>query len=264
MSWLLVAVLVILFVVSLVMLPYAIARFFLHPHTSEETEALSGSIVFRMGLLHGLILALIFSQELTDLVDVRNTSAKEAAAAADIFYDLDRYDPVASRSLRHSLAEYVHTVIHEEWGMLSQGQLSQRAWDLWEEVYMGVLDLAPESLRHESLRARMLQDIETISESRYVRGADSNSGVSGLFWFIAVLGTVFIVLPYFVFSARKVNLLLLLTFAVYNALVVYTIFAMSNPYSPPGATTPSAFVEVFSDDMEHLLINTQDTSELGE
>jgi hypothetical protein len=249
---------VILSVVFLVFAPYAAARFLLRAHARDETETLSNSIIVRIASLHGLILALIFAQEQANMNDLRHTNAREAAAVADVFYDLDRYDPVGNARLRRAMAEYVRVVIDEEWEMLADGHLSQRAWDSWQLAYMGILDLTPVNPRQQTLRERMLADIETISESRNLREAGAIGGVTRLFWIVAVVGVVFVVVPFFVFPARKVNLLLLLSFAVYNGVVIYTIFALSHPFSPPGAVKPAPFVEVFRHDMGELLARTND------
>lgn len=256
-SILLTAAIIVLSVVLLVVAPYAVTRYFFRRHAEEDTGTLSSSIIFRTASLHGLILALVFAQEQVNVVDLRRTTAREAAAVADIFYDLNRYDSVGNQPLRRALAEYVRIVISEEWEALADGHLSQRAWDLWDEVYTGILDFHPKDPRQEALRERMLHDIETISESRNIRSADSASGVTALFWFVAILGIVFVVLPYFVFPARKVNLLLLGSFAAYNGVVIFTILSLTNPYSPPRAVTPGPFVEIFNGDMKTILATDQ-------
>ncbi len=149
----------------------------------EETRQLSDSVIFLTTMLHSLVLALVFAQEQINVVELRQTSAREAGAIADIFYDLDRYEAGGNRELRRALAEYVQTLIDEEWDLLEKAQLSQRCWDLWDEVFRGVLDLNPASAREESLRNRMLEDLDTISESRNIRSAlyHNFGGKEGLF-----------------------------------------------------------------------------------
>jgi hypothetical protein len=44
-----------------------------------------------------------------------------------------------------------------------------------------------------------------------------------------------------------------LTCAVCNGVIIYTIIALSNPDSPPGAVEPTAFVEIFQYDMAKML-----------
>ncbi len=219
----------------------------------KDTGTLADSIIFLTASLHGLVLALVFAQEQVNIVDLRQTSAHEAGAIANVFYDLDRFEPGGNLEARRALAGYVQIVIEEEWTLLQDGQLSQRAWDLWDDAFNAVLDLDPTSPRQEALRDRMLEDIGPISESRNIRVADASSGVTGLFWMVALPGVFFVVIPYFVIRASLLHFLLLGCFAAYNGLVMFTIFVMSNPYSPPFPVEPDAFKAIFNQDMLDLL-----------
>lgn len=237
----------------LVALVYLAVHLGLRRQIRSGDESITNSVIGHVVTIHALILALVFAQEQVNVFDLRRTATEEAAAAADVFYDLDRYDAVANVPLRRALAEYVSVVIHEEWETLAHGELSQRAWILWDTVYRGILDLEPSNARQESLRSRMLDDIETISRSRDIRGADSASGVTGLFWMVVVFGVLIVVFLEFVVRGKRPNLLLLAAFLAYNAVIIYTILAMANPYSPPGAIGPAAFLEIFRHDMADML-----------
>lgn len=251
-SWLSASI-VFLSILFLVIVPYLIARYFLRSHSGEDTENLASSIIFRTASLHSLILALVFAQEQVNVFEIRKATVEEGSAVADIFYDLKRYDPVSTVPLQGQLAEYTKVVIEEEWDLLNDGKLSSKAWELWDHVYNGILDLEPGNIRQETLRGKMLADIGKISKTRDLRQADYYSGITPLFWLIAILGVVFVVLPYFVFRVNKVNLLLIGTYAAFTALVIYTIIAMSTPYRAPILVEPTGLVEVFTQDMIDLV-----------
>jgi hypothetical protein len=243
-------------VAFLVAAVYVVSRLIHRKRGSDGTVKPLDSVVENIMIIHGLVLALVFAQEQINVVELRRTTAVEAAAVADIFYDLDRYDPVANLPLRRDLAEYVNVVIHEEWASLAEGQLSQRAWVLWDNVYEGILDLEPANTRQEALRSRMLSDIDTISESRDLRAAEHSSGITALFWIVAVFGIGIVAFLDFVLRDGRPNLPLLIAFALYNGVIIYTIIAMTNPYSPPGAIEPAAFIEIFRHDMAELVAVT--------
>ena len=131
---------------------YGMSRIVLPRRGAAEIDRSIDSVVENSMIIHALVLALVFAQEQINVVDLRRTAAVEAAAAADIFYDLDRYDPVGNLPLRRNMAEYVRVVIHEEWEELIAGRLSQRAWNL--------------------------------------READHSSGVTVLFWIVALVGSL--------------------------------------------------------------------------
>ena len=74
-----------------------------HTLTDEDSRELAGSVLFRVAALHGLVLALVFAQELISIRDVHVTSAHEAAMLADIYYDLERYDAEGTQEIRAEL-----------------------------------------------------------------------------------------------------------------------------------------------------------------
>jgi hypothetical protein len=236
---------------------YAAGRHFFNRKASEDTKDLSGSVIFRNGSLHGLLLALVFAQAQVNVVELRRTTSVEAAAIADLFYDLDRYEPGGNIPLRIAAARYVREVMEVEWETLARGKFDSSAWALWDEVFNGVLDMVPDSPRRTALRERMLHDIDTISECRNIRLADSSSGITGLFWLIALIGIIFVALPYFCYQPRRVNLVLIGTFAAYYGLVVCAIYTMSNPYSPPRTVTPLPFQQIYEDGMQQFLAEHQ-------
>ena len=71
---------------------YGVSRILLGSYTGEDSEPLSARIIGRLGALHGLILALMFAQEMADYRDISRLVAGEASAIADVYITLQQYD----------------------------------------------------------------------------------------------------------------------------------------------------------------------------
>ena len=183
----------------------------------------------------------MFAQEQVNYTKVRGLLTTEAAAVADVYYDLDRYGANTSTALQASLRAYVHAVRGIEWTSLSEGRLHGEAWGLWDRVYRGVLDLEPQTPRETALRGNMLQDLDRISDSRSQREVAALGTVTWLFWVAALFGFALVVMPYFTFAPTPLHLMLLAVFAAFNGLVLFVIAAMANPYAEPAALEPAAF-----------------------
>jgi phage shock protein PspC (stress-responsive transcriptional regulator) len=125
--------------------------------------------------------------------------------------------------------------------MLANGTLSAKAWQSWEEIYQGVLNLQPETKRQEWLHDNMRGDIDTISDTRTNRELAAVGSVTDLFWIAAVGGLLLVVVPYFTFAPTVLHLVLLTIFATFNGLILFFIAALSNPYAEPEALEPLAF-----------------------
>ena len=203
---------------------------------------LAGSIVMRIASLHALILALVFAQEMIEYQQLKSESAVESNAIADVYYDAERYGTDAKAAIQNALADYLRIVIDQEWNELgSSGHLSQPAWDQWNLAYVTVLDLAPTTLQQQSLREHMLDEIHRIAEARDKRENNGTDSISAIFWFAAVSGVVFMAIGYYPYPPDSRNLLLISIFGAFTGIILFFIYAFSNPYSPPAALNPTAF-----------------------
>ena len=228
---------------------YAIARRLLGRWIDEHTHDMASSIVFRISALHGLILALVFAQELFDYNSIRTTVSKEAIAVGDVFFDLGRLDPNSTLKYRQSLASYTHAVVNDEWERLGKGDgLSPAAWRHWEKTYQGILDLETNGTRDQALVSNMLSTIRQISGYRRERENASNYGVNPLFWTVAIVGILLISVPYMTFPPTFLNITMLAIFGGYTGLIMFAIAAVANPYKLPAKLEPVSM---------QLLLNTE-------
>lgn len=242
-------VLALVFIASSMVLafgPYYLARRVFLGRNTEKTYDLAGSVLFRIGALHALILALMFAHVTALFLELRNSVTDEAAATSNVYYDLERYgDPEITEVIRRDLALYAGTVINDEWPLLEYQQMSEEAWVQWRKVMDAILDLQPESLRQQDLRLFMLKNMESIARYRERRQIGSQGNVPPMFWLVAIAGFVLISLPYFVFEPSATNKMLLGIFAAYNGLVLYVIYATGHPFASPISVDPAPFRVIF-------------------
>ncbi|SEN30494.1 hypothetical protein SAMN04488011_103324 [Palleronia pelagia] len=239
------------FIVATVLLAlasYAVARWARPWSDGSETRELAGSVTFRIAALHGLVLALVFAQELGNIRDVQTAAAREASLVSDIFHDLERFDPDATGRIRRDPARYAVIVAEEEWDRLaSDARLSLPAWDAWESAYLAILDLPTETLAQERLMGFMLHDIRELSALRDARENAALSGASSLFLFAAIAGVVLISAAWFTWAPTALHLGLMAGFAAYTGLIVFFVVAYANPYHAPGNAEPTGFERFLTD-----------------
>lgn len=225
---------------------YALGRAFALPRAFEDTRDLAGSVIFRVSSLHGLILALVFAQEFVNYQAIRDGVRREAVALGDIYFDARRYGEGTPEieAIQQAVADYLRIASGVEWDELGRKEhLDGRGWALREEIYRRVLELEPASLPQETMRAHMVVRAQQLAELRNVRQAAAQQEVSELFWIAALTGFAFVVLPYFIYAPKALNIFLIAVFAGYNGLILMFIFAFSNPFLPPGQLQPTPFVD---------------------
>ncbi len=238
----LIAAAFILGTVFLVWTGYFFMRLVVSGSVEQETSDLAGSVIFRVAALHGLILALVFAQELLNFQELRGAIVREATAVADVYYDLERYGAENSDVMQKALKQYVWIVTDQEWRLLAdERRLSGNAWEQREFVYQEVLDLEPQSSRQVVLREHMLGRLQMIAEFRQKRENAALNPLSIMFWVPAIAGLFLVSMPYFVFRPTKLNLTLLSVYGSFSGLVLFVIFAFSDPFSEPNRLEPIAF-----------------------
>lgn len=232
--------------VALTFASYVLARRTLHTRSNDHTRDLSSSVVFRLSALHGLILALVFAQELINYNALNRSINHEANLVEAVYFDLRRYDVKQTSELQKSLAQYVQVVLTEEWRLLASNRaLSDKAWDRREAVLKGVLNLKPDGPSQTWLRERMLQKLAALEDERNTREISAITHMSPIFWFVALIGLALISAAFFSFQMNFANVTLMTFFAIYTGIVLFFINAIDHPFSGPGHLSPVALERLF-------------------
>jgi hypothetical protein len=105
--------------IAIVLGTYFLARRILPAGADDDrTHDVAGSVAFRIAALHGLILGLVYAQELGDYKDVRTALTEEAVAISDLYNDIRRYGGAEVTPVQDGLKRYIAVVVDEEWEML--------------------------------------------------------------------------------------------------------------------------------------------------
>ena len=238
--------------IGLVLGTYTLARKAMPPkpgYIDDEGNAYPGSVRdmaaatgFRIAALYGIILALVYAQELHDYQDVRAGLSREAVAVAQVYHDAVRYGGPEAMPIKRDIAAYTRSVVEREWEKLSkEARLSPQAWGQHNAALDAVLDLQAANAREEALRQRMLTNLQRISDLRQYREEQAANNVPLVFWLPAIAGMAMVSIPFFAFPARRETFVLLSAFGAFAGLLLFFIDAFSNPFSEPFRVQPRAF-----------------------
>lgn len=243
--------------ILIVLLAPALARLAIRPEADEPesgyhygvaTRDLGQTVGFRVSALYGVILALVYAQELTAYGDVRDGIAEEAVRVLSIWNDAERYGGPSAPVIRSALRDYVVIVVDKEWDLLgTERRLAEQAADARERAVTVALDLQPATPRETWLRQHMLDQLAAISRLRHLRGELALERSASVFWVPAIFGLALVSAPFFIFAPTRANRLIMASFGAFAGLVLFFIAAFANPYKAPLRMTPTPF--------EHMLAN---------
>jgi hypothetical protein len=233
---------------------YFLARWCLIPRVNEQARELASSVIFRVAALHGLILALVFAEELGNSDALIESLNREANLLESIYFDAGRHGGERTGDVKEGIAFYVHEVLEHEWDLLgNQGQLSNEAWGYREIALGAVLDLEDSEQRQSWLKHRMLEQMAAVETERNNREIIAATDINMLFWIVAFIGVALVSAPYFAFSPNTANLTLLAMYAAYTGLALFFIYALDNPFASFGGVRPVALELLYNEFLSEIV-----------
>jgi hypothetical protein len=217
---------------------------FVREHATSDLKALAGNLFRISGTLLGLLLSLTFADVRGELVTLRDTIERESAQLADIHADLGRFDSPAAELVRDDIEAYSASVVSDEWAALEEGRISQRTTEIFDEVEVGLLGLKPESPAQETLRSRLLEDVDEITDLRTSRYFHSTVPPPA-FLYIAVLGYLCTMGMLGVHEPSSRSLMLMSFYCAFVGMVIYFILSLSHPFEGIARIAPDAFEAIY-------------------
>ena len=230
--------------------PFILIRTYYAALLPDRTQDMALAVGVRLGALHGLLLAIVFSVVQTDYMAQRHLVSEEAAATAKVYFNLERYGDPAADALRQDIKAYVREVIDGEWPALEYEKLSPKAWAMFDRIYDGALNLEDRTPRQEFLRSNILASLDKISDFRQGRLFATSARLPRLFWVIAVLGSMIVAGLFYAFEYTRLNAVLLTSYVAFTGAILYFIYVMNNPFSGPPALQPVPLEVLYHDAME--------------
>ena len=203
----------------------------------KEVKEATSNLFRVVGWLISLFLSLTFADVYRELIAIENASEAEAAAIMDTHDNLSRVEATKARDL---LIEYTRAVINDDWPALANDRLSPRTGELLSALKTEIFELPANNLREETIRARILQDMDVVSDLRLLRQQKAQSNPPYIL--IVVLVGYLVTMAYFGVYRPRSSLLVLVTFyTLLVGIVLYLILAMSAPFQSGFGISPAPF-----------------------
>lgn len=243
--------------IAFAVVPFMVVRRLFADEVPTKVSQVAETIAVRIGALHALILALVFAEAQSAHADLRQEVSKEITTIEHVALHLNQWNGPEQDVLRGQLADYVRAVLQNEWRVTASADGSAEAKRAYDALDQGLLDLNAVTPRQQSLRARMITDMDTLQEHRRVRLSLFHRGLPGLFWSVALVGFAITVGLFFVFPATPVHIAMLAVYGAYTGLVLYFILALSHPYVGPAAIDASAYTNILERELNPPQQTTQ-------
>ncbi len=206
-----------------------------------DTRAVASEVIARIGVMHGLILSLVFASAHNGAQRFEDDVIAEASAVTHVYFNAQRY---GAAEIEAASIAYLRAAMDQDWQALRErSELSAEGWTAWRRLLDASLELAPADRRQRLLADEMQADIWRIETLRQARGYEALNRVSGEFWLVAVVGLVLIGTLLFVHRITPLHQAIMAMYSGFTGLTLFVIFDMSHPFQGALTIDPSAFAQ---------------------
>ena len=210
---------------------FIIVHIFLRGKRPTEYKNIAQQMALRIGTMHALVMALVFSTLNGDLKNLNDLSDAEAMSAANIYYTLKHNQSDEATRLRVLIPIYLKTVIEKDWEELSEMPFKLPAWDLIAKMQKINFEWKTTNSSDEMLRGYVFENLNTMADNRNKRVIEWQAPtLPPVFWVIAFSGYFLTLLPYLTVELNTRRLFLISAYAIMIGLLFYGIAVLDKPF----------------------------------
>lgn len=223
---------------------YLVRRYGYEEGRPSNNDA-AGQVFTIISGLHAVVLAFVLVTLFDTVTDAREGAYREAQGLVAVSWAVDSLPGPAGTEVRDRSAQYVRTVIEQEWpGMRGGRPVDDPGWDRLDAIRGAVQRARADGEFQEDRKIEasdQLNDVYQERQERVTRATDD--GVVAVVWFVLIIGSVVCVILPNLFGGTRLfpHVLLVSTLAGALALMLFAIYQLQNPFSGGTGIDPSAF-----------------------
>jgi hypothetical protein len=213
-----------------------------------ERNEIAGVFLGVVGGTFGLLASFMLVSVWERRQDAEGVVAEEASALGNLFRLFMALPAPLGPQLGEHASGYADDLIHHEWALMAQRQVSSRVTHRVHELWVGLTGFAPTCAKEETLQRLALAELCRLSTQRRLRLMAMHRRLPVNLWLVLVGGALLTVLFAMVFGLRDTTLRMAMVGALAGetALIIVAIFALRNPFHGSGRLTSDELEWMFA------------------
>ena len=213
-----------------------------HPYSRylKETNDVAGFYITIIGTLYSVILALMFFAVWDRYEKAEDQCTQEASRLIDVYQLADGMSEPYRTQVRTAARGYAEEVIQKEWPAMQ----TQRIDQINDNGLLHLItDINPPAAHDQALLAQVLGRVLDVEGDRRMRLHKADANIPDMLWIMLILGAVVTVAFSCLFGVDsfRLHLLKASVLAATIALVLFTIWAIDDPFQGDVRVKPEAF-----------------------
>jgi hypothetical protein len=213
------------------------------PEETESRKEILDRIITLVGGVFAFILGLVIVTNLQVMTTARQTTIDEVNGLSQIYSAAHALPEPQHALIRSSVLTYVNTVIHTEWQLMSNHQMSQQAQQQIDNLRNEVQNWDISTPRLATMQGQALAGITAAYAARKTRGLEAEEGLPTFIWGLLIGdGLVMLCVPLLKgIKFTKTNTVLYMMFGVMIALSLWFVYELNYPFSGGLTVRPDAY-----------------------
>ncbi|HEY9711897.1 MAG TPA: hypothetical protein V6C72_00415 [Chroococcales cyanobacterium] len=213
------------------------------PETLGDHESLVQAMLGVVGTLFSVLLGLLVAGSIDNYQEVKMQVAAEANACADVFRLARGFGDKERITIRALCRAYGASVIKDEWPEMERHRMSDKTWDIYQQMWEAVVAIDPDQDRENNLQQSILSAMQTLGENRRARAVNSQAALMPILWVTILVGAFITILFTYFFTSQLGALHLVMTglIAISLGLNIWLLAAYSSPFSGDLSIRPDMF-----------------------
>jgi hypothetical protein len=224
-----------------------LVRWSVHRHLQGKHNELAGYLFNAVGVIYGVLLALVAIMVWEQYNNAINNSVVEAGDALTLYRDLDLYpDQNQANQAKQALIAYIHSVIHEEYPAMAQGKKSPSTHRAIDNLWKTAKNFKPRDSFQQTIFQNILDDFDNLVRMRTLRLSAAETSLPNIVWAVLIIGAGVTMIFAALFGAERFwpHMVLVILLAILMATTMFLILEMDNPFLGGLSPQPKAHLEV--------------------
>ncbi|MGE5562084.1 MAG: DUF4239 domain-containing protein [Bacillota bacterium] len=196
--------------------------------TAEEREV-GTNLMQVVAAYIGIMIAFAGVQVWQDFADAQEAVFRESATAAELYRDLTAYGP-ETLAARSALRAYVDSVLDDEWPLLEKGRKSSVTEARLADLFAQFAKIRPQDNRDSAMYSEAFSKLNDLVGLRRERLIDSRSGIPGILWAVALVGSLLTVAYASAFSSTRYNVAMTAGVSLSLGMMLLFILVVDKPF----------------------------------
>ncbi len=244
--WLLFILINAVFIGTSVLILYIIRRI-AHYKIRQSHNDVIASIFNKAGTVFGIMIAFVVVILWQDYHKAMDSALKEGTEALELYRDLSLYpNPKQADSALKSLVNFAKLVIEDEYPAMANMRMSQTTEHAMNNLRNDIHNINPQKRQEQILYAKILNDLENLSNLRHERLSEMESSLPGIVWAALIVGAFVAIMFSTLLGAERfwLHALLISMLAIILATAFYLIIELDYPFIGELCAKPTSYIKM--------------------